>query len=1233
MVGGIGIIKPCLGKQLTMCYKSKVVFVIVMLFCYCTNSQTKTSVASGNWSDPTKWSPSGVPSSTNNVIIDAGHSILLDVSASCNSLTIGSGAGNSHLVFSGNTALSFTVNSDIQISSSCSFSILSTSNTTHSLIVNGDILNNGSIRLYQDANSLCDVVFVKNGNQSLSGSGILTRFNLIHLNMGTSINNVLEISTPSFSVANNFLTLSNGTFKLSSAGSFNIEPFRFFTTIPASAGFWLNSPLVNASTNAGIGLNGKVTVSAGQLAIGNGQNEDLEITGGTLTVNGGSLNVAGKCYAVTAPSAVDISAGVLRCPTIGSTNTTISPVQITASGSSLTMGGGRLVIEREGGNGNQDLGLNFSSLIVPSISNGTIQIGSSNSPVNQTILLNSGVVLPSLEVNSANVTSKVVNQNLNILSSVSILSGTLLSNGFNLTLGGDWLNLGSFNPSTALVTFSSNVSQMLYGSSSTQTFNALQLIGSGTKVFSTSVLCVDNFSVGSGTTVDLSNSSNTITLNKNFFNDGNIQPGNSQILFNSTSSQTCAGASVTNFHDLVIQNSSGVVFNTHGKLDGTLTLRSGTLQLNGTTLTLVSNSVTTGRIAEITGTGDILGTVVVERFIPGGSTGWVLLGTPISSTLTLNDWDDDISISCPTCPDGYVSNFSSIFSYDETVSGTYDASNAYVPLSGINDPISPTKGYWVYLGDGPLTTNDITIDVSGAIRKFSHSIPLNYTNHGSVFDDGWNLICNPYPSSISWTALKGTTSNVDNAIYIYNPDLASGSGAYASYVNGISSPAIGSGGIGDNIAMCQGFYVHSTGATSLNAQESNKVAANQTFLKSGNEPNRLMLRLGLIKDSSVVDETVLYFQEGAHHYFDGQFDAFKMRSSDPFAAVLSISDGFSDFQINGVAPFENYFSIWLKAVTGNSGNYKIKITDKQNIPYGMCIHLLDRANLTITDLLKEDLSFYLPDTTIWPRFELVLKLSELNIASSLIQPSCDFPDKGSISAKANNTGPWNYLWQKDGKIVKETRVTNSQDSISNLSEGTFKLEVNTDGLCDNNTSYYKIERKIPVKASFISPDTLILKDSTGVRFTNTSINSKTNNWYTDFNGQTSNELSPRFIYSSPGRFKVKLISESATACLDSMERTITVLDTMRYDTSATLLSNVVLKNMGNRQFKVEGLLNEPEDAILRVFSIDGKEIFTYKQTQDIYVNIPFVIQDGYNGLFIVCLTCKESVWYWKIIVD
>lgn len=1199
-----------------MLKKRTILIGLWLLFNHSFFSQSKISGTTGSWSDPSIWIPNGVPTSSNDVTISNGHTVTLDVNASCNSLNIGTGTGSSLFLLSGNTALSLSVNLNLSIASASSFSILSSSNTTHSLILNGDIINNGNLRLYQDANSLCDVLFSKNGNQTVSGTGTLTRFNAITLNMGNSLNNTLEITTPTFSASTNFLNLINGTFKFSSPGPVSIEPFRNATTIPSTAGLWINSSNVIANTNAGVNLSGLLCVSLGSLSVGNGVNEDITASGGTLAISGGSLTVAGKYNSASAAGTFSMSSGAIKLANNGTNNTGIAPFHISASGSNFIMSGGIISIEREGGNGSQDLGFVCTSAPSSIVSGGTLQIGSAGTPLNQTLSISCATLLPHLHINSANATAKIITNDLSVINGISISSGTLMPGNFNITLGGNWENAGTFVPGAGYVNFNAASAQFIKKTGG-EVFNHLVFNGSGVKTFSSDISASGNFSISSASIIDPGSSNYSLTVKGNFTNDGSFVAHNGLVLLNGASMQNVSGSGSTTFFNLSINNAFGVSINCPLNLEGTLALTNGTLSLNSNTLTLVSNSLTTARIAEISGSGDITGTITVQRYITGGATGWVFMGTPLSSALTLNDWDDDIYISCPSCPDGSVPGFLSIYTYDESAPGIYDNASSYVPLSSVNDPIIQGKGYWVYLGTGSLTSNDITIDVTGSVRKFNYTIPLSYSNYGSSLNDGWNLIHNPYPSAISWTALKGTTANIDDAIYVYNPDLNSGTGGYASYVNGISSPATSAGGIADNIAMCQGFYVHSSGATSLLAQESNKVGNNTSFIKEAEFIDKPLLRMGLFKDSIPVDETVLYFQKGATTRFESAYDSYKMRGSDPYAPMIAANEDSIDFQINGLPPLPGSYTLSLKAITGLSGNYRIKAVDLLNFPQGICIKLFDKLNHSLTDLTTSDYTFYLADSTQTPRFDLFITLKELEVDSFVQQPTCFSPEKGLISVKGKNEGPWNYVWKENGTIIRHTIQLISADTLKGLREGNYELHVQTAGGCDHNMSHYEINPQFPAKANFFTADTIYLKESARIHYKNTSENNHANFWQFDVSPFYTDSASPVITYSRSGTFNTQLICTSVSGCKDSLSKKISIIDTFPINQVTQKVSGLILKNLGENNYLLEGFFDAEKTVSMELYAPEGKLLQSFQKQLISQLQQAISIQNFQGGIYLL----------------
>ncbi|MFN5628432.1 MAG: hypothetical protein ACK48W_04015, partial [Bacteroidota bacterium] len=66
-----------------------------------------------------------------------------------------------------------------------------------------------------------------------------------------------------------------------------------------------------------------------------------------------------------------------------------------------------------------------------------------------------------------------------------------------------------------------------------------------------------------------------------------------------------------------------------------LTLSNGTLNTAGK-LRLLSTATKTARIGQVTGTGNISGNVIAEKFAPAGSTGWANIGNSVNNDILLN---------------------------------------------------------------------------------------------------------------------------------------------------------------------------------------------------------------------------------------------------------------------------------------------------------------------------------------------------------------------------------------------------------------------------------------------------------------------------------------------------------------------------------------------------------------------------------------------------------------------
>jgi fibronectin-binding autotransporter adhesin len=302
-----------------------------------------------------------------------------------------------------------------------------------------------------------------------------------------------------------------------------------------------------------------------------------------------------------------------------------------------------------------------------------------------------------------------------------------------------------------------------------------------------------------------------LTLTGDVENNGVLNSGLSRVIFNGTVQQTICG-DIT-FNKLEINNAAGVEIGCGlTSLKGVLYLTDGIFYTNHMLL-LLSDSSNTASVATIEN-GAIIGHVTFQRHMDVVADDWRFLSSPIHN-FKLNQITDDFWTSgfagatYPTDP------FVSVYFYDETDSGTADY--GYVaPVSAL-DLVQMGTGFMAYIGTGSLTS---TIDFTGDINKGTIELPVTYTLTDTV-SDGWNLVGNPYPSAIDWNDSTILKTGIDNAIYIWNPEL----GVYSSYVDGI-----GTNGGSSVIASAQSFYVKANAAgPAVELTEACKTEATSVF--------------------------------------------------------------------------------------------------------------------------------------------------------------------------------------------------------------------------------------------------------------------------------------------------------------------------------------------------------------------------------------------------------------------
>ena len=596
---------------------------------------TRTSSQSGNWSASATWGGNPAPVSGDDVIINGGFTVTVDLpNAACLSIQLGgsalgqgtgtlSFAGGSQLTVSGgvsvgpfnnnNTAgslsmasggtlvceglivgrlgtwtagtgtIELTTTNSIPSDNNIIFDNLTVSGGTTSLTrntsVNGNLTINPGATLTGGANTLTvggdwinngtftgsagTVTFIKNGNPTIAGTGV-NNFNLMRMNLGASISNTLEVLSTHFNAPDAFLTITNGTFKVS--GTFTFAS-TFITgpiyNIDPTAGLWINNPNVTVTAQAGgVSVRGLLRLSAGTYNIGTSIDNSLNyVTGSTIIIEGGTLHIAGLLTRnnATATTSYTQSGGTVSMVEQGSTDPVFAGFDLGAVGSSFSMSGGTIVV-RNATSASADY-VNASS--AATVTGGTLQLGDANTGNAQVFRIQTSRPVGNLLISNATSQAtkpiaQLTTSSLNIVGNVTIQAGTTLNaNGLNVSLGGDWSNSGNFTAGPT-VTFNGSGAQGMTTVSG-ETYNALAInkaggtltlnssatvngtfaLTQGTLAVNGSVLTFNSTVTGGGTLT----STNTGTVNYNQGSDGqNVLTGSYGNLVFSNFSKTLASS-------------------------------------------------------------------------------------------------------------------------------------------------------------------------------------------------------------------------------------------------------------------------------------------------------------------------------------------------------------------------------------------------------------------------------------------------------------------------------------------------------------------------------------------------------------------------------------------------------------------------------------------------------------------------------------------------------------------
>lgn len=442
-------------------------------------------------------------------------------------------------------------------------------------------------------------------------------------------------------------------------------------------------------------------------------------------------------------------------------------------------------------------------------------------------------------------------------------------------------------------------------------------------------------------------------------------------------------------------------------------------------------------------TAPITGDIAMERYIDSGETYWRFFSSAVQGA-TIGDYQDDfVTAGYPGSP---FPNFGwvSIYNYDETLG----AGLGYVPISSSAQVIQSGEGLMVWSGDTITGTQPFTVDLQGVPNQGDIDMPITFTSTGATTEDGWNLVGNPYASTIDWESTAWTKSNMANATYILNPDNQQ----YATYVNGASV-----NGGSRYIASQQAFWVFATGGgASLVAREAVKSANDQAFLKNGGISPGVNIS---VSGFGMIDECVIRHVDEANDEYDWEYDAYKVYGSgvNPTISVINSID--EDLVVHSFDKEYQEWEIPLKINVFQNGFYDIEFNNISELDVP-CLKMED----TYTGIFYSidegaAINIEMSDTTTQARFILHLGRNyEMNETSV----GCHGDANGSILIDLDSDLNINYDLEFGSELISGTSTANPL-LIENLAAGTYSLQVNgLQNLCDNSNFTFVVPSPAPI---------------------------------------------------------------------------------------------------------------------------------------------------------------------------
>jgi len=426
-----------------------------------------------------------------------------------------------------------------------------------------------------------------------------------------------------------------------------------------------------------------------------------------------------------------------------------------------------------------------------------------------------------------------------------------------------------------------------------------------------------------------------------------------------------------------VRISSGTVnVNTNATVNKMQVLSGATINIGSSSHTGTSYSITVNDSLVNSGGINVLNPVsasssINENHLVQG-TGSILTG---SGSSNFTKWTGNTNDTIYNYHSSPVSGFTigGLGATDTRNHYTYNASTGWV-RPGLSDIMTPGIGY----SSTGTTAGRIVYSANGSNRFNNGNITAAVSGDTTPGRNGWNLVGNPYPSSISAASFLVENPGLYQAVWFWSQRIASTwpfgtlNGDYASWnltggIAGSQGGAIPNG----QISAGQGIFIKiPTANYTLNAVSFNngqRTNSNATVFRT-----QFMEKawIDLTGPNNAFNQTLIAFSQATSQGFDSQFDAEKQKGNDRIALYSMLNN--VDMGIQALAERSSTLervSLGLDAAV--NGTYQFALAQSEGFPVGTVISIKDFATGILHNLTTAPYNFSISQSgAIRNRFEV-----------------------------------------------------------------------------------------------------------------------------------------------------------------------------------------------------------------------------------------------------------------------